>query len=424
MEKTILKECTKKIEEKLGINKPGGGLNNSDYEYIAFLIEEKSKVRLSLSTIKRIWNDKYNRLPHISTLNALAQSLDFENWQSYRKTFIQNPVSKSRVTIKINKKYLIPVVVIIASVVVIIAFVHSRSNHNIIEGNKNRQGEIIFKNRNSVTKGVPNSVIFEYNINNYKADSFFIQQSWKELGKVQIYKNQYILTDIYYFPGYHMAKLIADTSIIKEIPVFIETDGWTGIINQENSKKYQTISKGIQHNGSLAINRDTLSYLGVDAYKEYYLRFYNMGNFGNIKGDNCQIDTRIKIENPSTSCPVISFGMNGEEGTGGSIKLTTKGCISNAYLYLNDTYLDGRINDLSDLGCDDITQWQLLSITIKEKHAEIRLNGKSVLKTSYLLPIGRITGFSYFFNGSGNVDYIRIKSLDGNAMYDDEFNGK
>ena len=166
MEKTILKECTKKIEEKLGINKPGGGLNNSDYEYIAFLIEEKSKVRLSLSTIKRIWNDKYNRLPHISTLNALAQSLDFENWQSYRKTFIQNPVSKSRVTIKINKKYLIPVVVVIASVVVIIAFVHSRSNHNIIEGNKNRQGEIIFKNRNSVTKGVPNSVIFEYNINN------------------------------------------------------------------------------------------------------------------------------------------------------------------------------------------------------------------------------------------------------------------
>ena len=93
-------------------------------------------------------------------------------------------------------------------------------------------------------------------------------------------------------------------------------------------------------------------------------------------------------------------------------------------MYLNDTYLDGRRNDLSDLGCDDITRWQLLSISIKEQDAEIRLNGKSILKTSYSKPIGRITGFSYTFNGTGNVDFIRVKSLDGNILYQDEFKGK
>jgi hypothetical protein len=68
-------------------------------------------------------------------------------------------------------------------------------------------------------------------------------------------------------------------------------------------------------------------------------------------------------------------------------------------------------------------QWQLLSITIKEQHAEIRLNGKIILKTSYLKPIGRITGFSYTFDGTGSVDFIRVKSLDGNILYQDEFNG-
>jgi len=162
--------------------------------------------------------------------------------------------------------------------------------------------------------------------------------------------------------------------------------------------------------------------LGIDMFKGYYMQFYNIGNFGKITADNCQIDTRIKIENSSGSCPVFIFGIYGEEATGGSVKITTKGCISNAYVCFNDTYLDGRRNDLSNLGCDDIMQWQLLSITIKEQHAEIRLNGKIILKTSYLKPIGRITGFSYTFDGTGSVDFIRVKSLDGNILYQDEFN--
>jgi len=57
MEKSILNICKKNIQEKIGVNKPDGILGNSDFEYISFLIEEKTKVRLSISTLKRIWND-------------------------------------------------------------------------------------------------------------------------------------------------------------------------------------------------------------------------------------------------------------------------------------------------------------------------------------------------------------------------------
>ena len=424
MEKSILDICTKNIEEKIGINKSDGVLGNTDYEYISFLIEEKTKVRLSISTLKRIWNDKYNRLPHISTLNALAQFLDYENWQSFKKTIANNNTKSKKVgLIRPNRKYLVLAGFAMESIFVILFSIYFLFFHHSKKDNIGKTRNVVFKSRNSVHRGLPNSVIFEYNVDNYEADSFFIQQTWKEFGKVQIYKNHYILTDLYYFPGYHMAKLIANTTIIKEVPVYIETDGWIGIINQGNSKKNLVISKEIRHNGNLTIDQNTLPYLNIDPYKEYNLSFFNVGNFSNIMVDNCQIETRIKIEHTSGSCPEIFFRISGTKSAQSFIRLTSKGCISNASVCFNDIYLDGRQNDLSDFGCDDITQWQLLSISIKEKHAEIKLNGKSILKTSYSLPIGRITGLMYRFNGTGNVDFVRIKSLDGKIIYQDEFSG-
>lgn len=425
MEKSILDICTKNIQEKIGIKKPDGILGNSDFEYISFLIEEKTKVRLSLSTLKRIWNDKYERLPHISTLNALAQFLDFENWQSFKKTIVlNNPSNSKNGNHLMNWRLLSITGIVIASIAIISCVIYYLHFYNKKNQTVPIPGSVVFKCRNSVHKGLPNSVIFEYNIDSYNADSFFINQTWAGLGKVRIYKNQHILTGIYYFPGCQIAKLIADTTVIKEIPIYIESDGWVGIISQENSNNFQIISKGIRHNGNLTINKDTLSYLGIDAYKLNTTQFRNMGNFGKITGDNCQIDTRIKVENISGSCPYFLFIIYDEKGQGGTIKFTTKGCISNAYAYFNGMGLNGRTYDLSEFGCDDITQWQLLSISIKEKHVEIKLNGKSVLKTNYSEPIGFIKGLTCLFNGIGSVDFVRIKSLDGKTIYQDEFNGK
>ena len=68
--------------------------------------------------------------------------------------------------------------------------------------------------------------MFHYNIDDVKADSFFIQQSWDVNRRVRIFKNNYTLTDIYYEPGYHMAKLIANDSIIQTVDVSIPSDGW------------------------------------------------------------------------------------------------------------------------------------------------------------------------------------------------------
>ena len=63
------------VEQKLMLGTSDGKLKQRDFEYLARLIEEKSKVRLSLSTLKRLWKDDYAQEPHASTLDAVVSVL-------------------------------------------------------------------------------------------------------------------------------------------------------------------------------------------------------------------------------------------------------------------------------------------------------------------------------------------------------------
>src|SRR5690606_29224337 len=83
-----------------------------------------------------------------------------------------------------------------------------------------------FAARKTTDHDLPNTVVFSYNVDDVKADSFFIQQSWDTGRRVRIYPGQYTLTDIYYEPGYHLAKLMANDSVIRTVDVSIPTDRW------------------------------------------------------------------------------------------------------------------------------------------------------------------------------------------------------
>jgi hypothetical protein len=83
-----------------------------------------------------------------------------------------------------------------------------------------------FTARKTTSNDLPNSVVFNYNIDQLTGDSFFIQQSWDKNRRVRIQKKNYTLTDIYYEPGYHKAKLIVNDQVVKTVGVSIPTNGW------------------------------------------------------------------------------------------------------------------------------------------------------------------------------------------------------
>ncbi|HZB13254.1 MAG TPA: hypothetical protein VE467_09515, partial [Chryseolinea sp.] len=73
------------IEGKFMLGNGEGKLKQRDLEYLSNLIEEKSRVKLSISTLKRLWKGDLQQLPHPSTLDALVSILDFKDWQAFKK---------------------------------------------------------------------------------------------------------------------------------------------------------------------------------------------------------------------------------------------------------------------------------------------------------------------------------------------------
>ena len=94
-EKQLLQLCCRQIEDTLNW---GGGeaWSNDDFEHLSEKIFEKTKVRLSISTLKRIWGKvRYENSPTTATLNALAGFLGFESWREFRQKNEINPINTS-----------------------------------------------------------------------------------------------------------------------------------------------------------------------------------------------------------------------------------------------------------------------------------------------------------------------------------------
>lgn len=79
------KICLRLIEQK--VNFGSSNLwSNKDYENLSELIQEETKILISVSTLRRLWNNEYFRTPQKATLNALAKFIGEKDWMS----FLQN----------------------------------------------------------------------------------------------------------------------------------------------------------------------------------------------------------------------------------------------------------------------------------------------------------------------------------------------
>ena len=83
-ERGYINLCKELIEEKFHFENDEGNLRQRDLEYLADSIEERSGIKLSLSTLKRVWKKDYDQTPHPSTLQALVSVLGFKDWQDFK----------------------------------------------------------------------------------------------------------------------------------------------------------------------------------------------------------------------------------------------------------------------------------------------------------------------------------------------------
>ena len=415
--------CKRLIEEKFHFEKERGTLRQRDLEYLADCIEEKSAIKLSLSTLKRVWKKDYVQSTYPSTLQALVSVLDYKDWQEFKRQQLSAPELAFTAKAKkrgwfFNRWVVLPMAVALPILLWVIAFRPGKSGKSklIIKG------PVAFTGNKTVSQGVPNTIIFNYDVSNVEADSFFFQQSWNPFEKIKLDRQAHYYSNIYYYPGFHQAKLIANDSILKGFPVHITTDGWMPIARYlltDNIPVYIKKEDPVI-NRALHITRNDLISSNVNMDKGFVLGYYNIREFENTNSDNFSLDTRIVCDSINTiACPRFELVVICEADVF-FVRMVGKGCERDIAVKMGEAYQDGIQNDLSAFG-RNLYRWQRLQIQVTGKDATIYLDERPVYKTAFKNDFGKIVGLVYNFTGTGAVDYVKLMNGENKLVYEDNF---
>ncbi|HTF16684.1 MAG TPA: hypothetical protein VK658_01355, partial [Chryseolinea sp.] len=279
-----------------------------------------------------------------------------------------------------------------------------------------------FSFKKNTSNDIPNSVVFSYNVDSVEADSFFIQQSWDVNRRVRIYKNKYTLTDIYYEPGYHIAKLIANDSAIREVDVSIPTDRWFfyAIDNvPKYTPEYIRTDRSTDH-GSLGLGVNQLLENRIDISKDKRYHYVYFPGQMDVPSDNFRFKTRVRMkEVRSSTCPYIELELYCQRSFM-IMRSTTKGCAHEAFMTFGEQVFRGKDNDLLPISFD-VSQWTDIEIAVNNKVVTIKINDKVVYTARFTTDTKYLTGLGYISNGLVEVEAVELASLEGEVMYKNNF---
>ncbi len=430
----VLERCKTMIQQQLGWE-ASATWTNSDFLKLSEIIHDKTSVRLSSATLKRLWGKvRYENKPTITTLNTLAQYLGYEDLRAFKQTLIRNgewkekgpesepefeateidasPIKTTSTTYKYRR---IIQMSLIAGVLVIGTIVITGIASSVDEKAK----KYSFSSKKIVSEGVPNSVVFDYDATSSPVDSVFIQQSWDERLRTKVSKHDRQHTSIYYTPGFFQAKLVVNNEVVREHNLWITSNGWMALVKQNPVPVYFENNE-FKKPGMLSVPVEKLIEKNIPFQPEIpWTSYYNVKDFGDIRTDGFTFETEIKSDYKEGSgiCQHVQILLL-TEGNVIILPLSVKGCVSDLNLLFGDAY-QGKKNDLSAFGCD-ISQWVKLRCAVKDKTGKIFINDKLIFENKFNAA-EKIVGLIFRFQGTGSINEVSLTNSKGQKVLDDKF---
>jgi hypothetical protein len=460
-DETLIRQVKKMFEEKTGWGN-SDTWTNQDFLQLSELIRDQTGITISHVTLKRVWGKvKYDSLPNTHTLNTLAQYLGYDNWRDlaakhppvqphpedtqnspeaarhppeaarHSTESIQYPPEVALDSIngkpdsvphnhparparsrhgQFRRIWLgAPILVLILA---ILFFLHGQQPPP-------QPGDYAFSSRKTVTAGLPNSVIFDYDASRSPDDSVIIQQSWDTTRRVKVPKSGHQYTSIYYYPDFYHATLRVHDQVVKTHSLLIQSNGWLPLIEQNPVPVYFKKEEAI-HDGKISLSLDQIREKNIPMQPSApTVMFSNVRDFGEIYSDHFTFETTVRNDysEGSAACQMTRIYLLCE-GTAIWVPLCAKGCVSNTDLYFTYFYTSGKREDLSNFGVD-FSKFVKLRIEADSGHAKIFVNNQLAYTVPGHIRRSKIIGIDYRFEGTGSVDYVYLSN--GKITYRDDF---
>ena len=428
IQKSPLDYCKALIEQQLAWG-DSARWTSRDYEELSLRIQEKTGRAISATTLKRIWGRvTYTSHPSQYSLTTLAVFLGYASWRAFAATLANDPAAptsrgadtSSAVSARRIPR---PILYLCWSIVVVggaLVFWMGVDGSPGMEQDVRISEEILFRSR-PVAQGLPNTVIFDYDVRGVAADSFFIQQSWDQRRRTPISPQRHTLTSIYYYPGFFRAKLIANDSILREHPVHVKTEGWLTLIEHDPVPIYV---KPVHQpsDGYLTVPESWFEAQGYAAQEDpQFINFFNVRDFGLLDTDNFSLETAIRrqVDDGRYPCQRAEIIVMGEQNSL-IIPMSIPGCVGEMKLRLGNVLVSGVTNDLSMFGTD-LSVWQPVRLTVSDGNVRIQVGSNAPYRYPLASDVGRVVGLGYRFEGMGAIDYVTLQDGQGHTVYEEAF---
>lgn len=420
--KEDITRCLAAIERQLDWG-PAISWTHQDFLQLSERILEKTGQPLSYVTLKRIWGKvAYHSSPTVNTLDVLAQFIDYTDWRSFtRATRVQPKVVRKENTPKkkANSSQWSSWLTFGGLAGIAVIFLLLFPGHQ--DEPQFNPDDFHFFSKTTVSKGIPNSVIFEIDARRSPFDSIGMQQSWDNQRRVQLPRTQRHHSSIYYYPGFYQAKLVVGGKVVKEHDIHIMSDGWYGAAVQEPVPVYFSTEE-IRTDGKLQLTAAQLKAKKVNMQPQVPLvRMGIAQDFNGLQTDNFYL--RVKLKNTfaegSGACQETYIYIIGE-GNIIKIPLVAKGCIAASSLRVMQYFLPGDKHDLSAFGVD-FSESVTLEIKSIQGRLQLLVNESVAYETPGQVKQEKIKAIDFRFMGSGGIETFALGQNPENLMIEEDF---
>ena len=480
----LLDSCKTAIEEKLGWGEVRSW-KQRDYECLSKLIQEQTGISLSLSTLRRIWKPNYAATPHPSTLEALARFAGYESWHELQReanTREEEPrealddrvvsapeisvVAASAATAQADMPHDSPrgpvgadrdhdlsgvdceadpspqtapdprirqpppavgmrrVILALATTMLFVLVYLAFNQSTVTSTSEVALPDVPFSHRKTVSQGLPNTVIFDFDISGLGDREVFIQQSWNPAERVRLSPSHRHHSAVYYYPGFHRARLLVNEQIVADRRVHVTTDGWLPLARYElrDPTPFYLPAERAVHDGMLHVSPEVLADARLDLSKNrYWVSYYNVRDFGQATGSDFRFEARLRnrLEEGGLTCQKSEVFVICENGFF-LVPLAYPGCVSEITLRMPEVRMAGRDHDLSAFGCD-LSDWRKLGIVADGGETTILVDDRPIFSHRTAERPGLIKGLQFRFFGCGAVDWVRLQDGIGRTVFEDDF---
>ena len=382
---------------------------HKDFENLNILIFEKTKVSLSASTLRRIWGRvEYPHLPSGTTLDTLSKFAGFENWRAFTKqVHTAKTDQKDTGDLPVKSKQRPAWGLRAALLVIVIAAVSLVSMYARKSPSSAPKGNFTF-NSKAVTRTIPNSVVFTYDVKTNPGDSVFMQQSWDPDTKVTLDKERHEYTSIYYRPGFYHAKLGVNGKVVKEHLLMIPTDGWLGLIAHQPVPVYLAGDE-FMNKDEMQVSTNVITQKNIPLEPQPpMVEYYNVGNFTPVPLKSFSFDTEVRNDYSEGAAVCQHIGIIlFTDNTPVIVPLSSKGCVSDLALLNGRYFVSGKNTDLSGFGAD-LSKWVKVSCRSVPGKIQYYVDDKLVYESPLPLYNENIVGIGYSFEGTGAVRNVKL----------------